>query len=149
MGEAVIKQFMWLRNQVVFAAEILGREENLVPVLVPTLSDNVDVHPKLAHKGVEIVYRANRKICETLLRYNVEKPESPYARVKKKVTWFSQYPMTVLSGVSSLDQIQLSNCKRSRPRRRNKLPKTSSGSLELIVVSKTRVCEQPSGASSK
>ena len=37
---------------------------------------------KLAHKVVDVVDRANRKICVTLLRYNVDKPESSYARIR-------------------------------------------------------------------
>ena len=34
------------------------------------------------HKVVDVVYRANRKICVTLLRYNVDKPESSYAQIQ-------------------------------------------------------------------
>ena len=37
---------------------------------------------KLAHKVVDVVYRANRKICVTLLRYSVDKPEISYAQVR-------------------------------------------------------------------
>ena len=37
---------------------------------------------KQAHKVVDIVDRANRMICVTLLRYNVDKPESSYAQVR-------------------------------------------------------------------
>ena len=36
---------------------------------------------KVAHKVIEVVNLANRKICVTLLRYNVEKPEISYAQV--------------------------------------------------------------------
>ena len=42
----------------------------------------MDEQLKLAHKVVDVVDRANRKICETLLRYNVDKPESSYAQVR-------------------------------------------------------------------
>ena len=38
VGEADFKQFMRLRNQLVNAAENVGREENLTPVLIPTMS---------------------------------------------------------------------------------------------------------------
>ena len=31
---------------------------------------------------IDVVDQANRKICVTLLRYNVEKPEGSYARVR-------------------------------------------------------------------
>ena len=34
----------------------------------------------LAHRVVDVMYRANTKFFVTLLRYNVEKPESSYAR---------------------------------------------------------------------
>ena len=37
---------------------------------------------KLAHKVVDVVDGANRKICVTLLRYNVDEPESSYAHVR-------------------------------------------------------------------
>ena len=37
---------------------------------------------KLAPKVVDVVDRANRKICVTLLRYSVDKPESSDAQVR-------------------------------------------------------------------
>ena len=40
----------------------------------------MDEQLKLARKVVDVVDRANRKICVTLLRYNVDKPESSYAQ---------------------------------------------------------------------
>ena len=40
------------------------------------------------------------------------------------------------------------DCKRSRPRNDNKFPRNSSGGLELVFVSKTRVSEQPPSKSS-
>ena len=82
MGEADINQFMRLRNQLVNAAKNFAREENLTPVLIPTMSRDMDEQLKLAHKVVDVVDRANRKICVTLLRYNVEKLENPYAQVR-------------------------------------------------------------------
>ena len=75
-------QFLRLRNQLVNAAGNFGREENLTPVLIPTMSKATDEHLKLAHKIFDVVYRANRKICVTLLRYNVDKPENSYAPVR-------------------------------------------------------------------
>ena len=41
-----------------------------------------------------------------------------------------------------------SNCKRSHPRKGNKFPRNSFGSLELVVVSIKTVLEQPSSTSS-
>ena len=73
---------MRLRNQLVNAAENFAREENLMPVLIPTVSKDMDAKLKLAHKIVDVVDRTNRKICVTLLRYNVDKPESSYAKVQ-------------------------------------------------------------------
>ena len=81
MGEANFNQFMRLRNQLV-TAENFAREENLTPVVIPTMSRDMDEQLKLAHKVVDIVDRANRKICVSLLRYNVDKPESCYAQVR-------------------------------------------------------------------
>ena len=42
----------------------------------------MDEQHKLAHKVVVVVDRANKKICGTLLRYNVDKLESSYAQVR-------------------------------------------------------------------
>ena len=82
MGEADFNQFMRLRNQLVNAAENFAREENLTPVLIPTMSKDMDEQLKLAHKVVENVDRANKKICVTLLRYNVDNLESFDAQVR-------------------------------------------------------------------
>ena len=62
MGEADFNQFMRLRNQLVNAAENFAREENLTPVLIPTKSKDMDEQLKLAHKLIDVVDRANRKI---------------------------------------------------------------------------------------
>ena len=42
----------------------------------------MDEQLKLAHKVVEAVDRANRKICVTLLRHNVGNPESSHAQIR-------------------------------------------------------------------
>ena len=73
---------MRLRNQLVNAAENFAREENLTPLLIPTTSKDMDEQLKLAHKVVDVMYRANEKICVTLLRSNVDKPETSYAQVQ-------------------------------------------------------------------
>ena len=82
MGKAHFNQFMRLRNQLVNAAENFGREEKLTPVLIPRGSRNIDEQLKLAHNVVDVVDRINRKICVTLLRYNVDKPESSSAQAR-------------------------------------------------------------------
>ena len=82
MGEAVFNQIMQLRNQRVNAAKNFAREENLLPVLIPTMSRDMDEQTKLAHKVVDVMDRANRNICWTLLRYNVDKPESSYVQIR-------------------------------------------------------------------
>ena len=81
-GEADFNQFMRLRNQQVIAAENFGREQNLSPVFIPTMSKDMDEQPKLPHKVVDVVNRPYRKISVTLLRYNVDKQESSYAHVQ-------------------------------------------------------------------
>ena len=95
VGESEFNQFMRLRNQLVNAAWNVAREEKLPPVLIPIMSRDMDDQLKLAHKVFEIVDRANRKIWLTLLRYNVDKPESSYAQIrifarKKKDEKFQQ-----------------------------------------------------------
>ena len=82
MGEADFNQFLRLRNQLVNAAKNFAREENLTPVLIPTMSKYMHEQHKLAHKVVDIVDRANRKICVNLSRYNMDKLESSYAQVQ-------------------------------------------------------------------
>ena len=82
MGEADFNQFMRLRNQLVNAAGKFAREENLTTVIYCTVSKGMDEQLKLAHKVVDVVERANRKICVTLLRYNADKPESSYAQLR-------------------------------------------------------------------
>ena len=46
------------------------------------MSKDMDEQLKLAQKLVDVVDRANRKICVTLLRYNVDKPESSYTQIQ-------------------------------------------------------------------
>ena len=59
-----------------------AREENMAPVLISTMSRDMDEQLKLAHKVVEVLDRTNRKVCVTLLRNNVDKVESSYAQVR-------------------------------------------------------------------
>ena len=68
MGEADFNHFMRLRNQLVNAAENSARDETLNLVLKPTMSKDMDEQLKLAQNVVDVVDRANRKICVTLLR---------------------------------------------------------------------------------
>ena len=57
---------MRLRNETVIAKNVHG-EEFLSPVLIPTMSKEKDEPLKLAHKLVDGVGRANRKVCMILL----------------------------------------------------------------------------------
>ena len=59
MGEADFNQFMRLRNQLVNAAENFAREKNLTPVLIPTMSKDMDEQLRLAHKVLDVVDPAN------------------------------------------------------------------------------------------
>ena len=70
------------RNQLVILAENFAREENFSQVLIPTMSKGMNEQVKLAHKVVDGVDQANREICATMLRYNVDKPEEFYAPVR-------------------------------------------------------------------
>ena len=81
MGVANFNQFMRFRKQLVTATENYGREENVSPVLLPTMSTDMGEQFKLAHKVVDVVDRAKRKIRVTLLRYSVGKRQSSYAQV--------------------------------------------------------------------
>ena len=82
MAEAEFNQFIRLRNQLVVAVRDLGKEENLPPVEVKLLAKDMEEHLKLTHKVVEVVDQPHRNICVTMLRYNVEKPETSYVQVR-------------------------------------------------------------------
>ena len=82
MGEADVNQFIRQRNQLVVAADNFVREQNLLPVLQSTLSKDMEEQLKLVHKVIDVVDHPNRRICVTLLRYNVENPETSYAQVR-------------------------------------------------------------------
>ena len=79
MGEADFKAFIGMPNRLVILAGNFDTEENFSPVLIPTLSKVMDEQLKLAHKVVDVVNRADRKFCVTLLRYSVEKLEDSFA----------------------------------------------------------------------
>ena len=82
MGEADFNQFIRLRNQLVVAVRDFSKEENLPPVQVELLAKNTDEQLELAYRVVEVVDQPHRKICVTLLRYNLKKPETSYAQVR-------------------------------------------------------------------
>ncbi len=46
------------------------------------LAKDMEEQLKLTHKVVDVVDRPLRKICVTMLRYNVEKPETSYVQVR-------------------------------------------------------------------
>ena len=73
---------MQLKNRLVLAAKDLARKENLSLVLIPAMSKQLDEQLKLSHKAFDVVDRSNRKICVSLLWYNVDKPETSYAQVQ-------------------------------------------------------------------
>ena len=82
MGEADFNQFIRLRNQLVVAVREFSKEESLPPVQVKLLTDDMEEQLKLTHKVVEVVDRPHRKICVTMLLYNVEKPETSDVQVR-------------------------------------------------------------------
>ena len=82
MGEADFTQFIRQRKQLVVAADIFLREQNLSPVLQSTLSKDMEEQLKLVHKVIDVVDRPNRRFCVTLLRYKVDNPKTSYAQVR-------------------------------------------------------------------
>ena len=81
-GECDFTQFNRLKNQLVNGADKFGREETFQPMLIPRRSQDKDDPLELAEKMIDVVDRAKILTCVTLLRYNVEKPESSYAQVR-------------------------------------------------------------------
>ena len=82
MRESDFNQFIRLRNQLVAAVRAFSKEENLPPLQVKLLAKDMEEQLKLTHKVVEVVDRPHRKICVTMLRYTVEKPETSYVPVR-------------------------------------------------------------------
>ena len=76
MGEADFSQFIRLRNQLVVAVRDFNQEEKLPPMQMKLLAEDMEEQLKLTHKVVEVVGWPHRKVCVTMLRYNVEKPET-------------------------------------------------------------------------
>ena len=62
MGKADFNQFLKLRYQLVVTAENFVREENLPPVLVPTMSKGMNEQLNIAHKVVDVVDRAKKDL---------------------------------------------------------------------------------------
>ena len=82
MGEADFIQFIRLRNQLVVAVRDFSREEDLSPVQVKLLAKDMEEQLKLTHRFVEVVDQPHRSIWVTMLRYDVEKPETSYVQVR-------------------------------------------------------------------
>ena len=82
LGEADYNQFIRVRNQLVVAASDFSKEGNLLTVQVKLLAKDMEEQPKLTHKVVGSFDRPHRKICVTMLRYNVEKPETSNVQVR-------------------------------------------------------------------
>ena len=82
MGEADFNLFFRQRNQLVVEEDNFLREENLSPVLQSTLYKDMEEQLNLVHKVIDVVDRPNRKICVTLLRYKVDKPDTSSAQVR-------------------------------------------------------------------
>ena len=61
MGEVDFNQFIRQRNQLVVAADNFRREQNLSPVLQPTLCKDTGEQLNLVHKVIDVVDRPNRK----------------------------------------------------------------------------------------
>ena len=82
MGKADFNHFVRLRNQLVVAVRDFSKEKGLPPEQVKLLAKDMEEQLKLTHRIVEVVDRPHRKNCVTMLRYNVEKPETSYVQVR-------------------------------------------------------------------
>ena len=82
MGEADFIQFIRFRKQLDGAVRRFTKEEILPPVQVKLLTKVLEEQLKLTHKVVKVVDRSHRKICVTMLRYDVEKPKISYVQVR-------------------------------------------------------------------
>ena len=82
MGEADFNQLIRLRNQLVVAVRDFSTEESLPLVQVKLLAKDMEEQLNLTHRIVEVAGRPHRKICVTMLRYNVEKPETSFFQMR-------------------------------------------------------------------
>ena len=81
-GETEFNQIIRLRNQLSVLVGDFSKEENLPPVQVRLLAKDMEEQLKLTHEVVEVVDRPHKKVCATILRYNVEKPETSYVQMR-------------------------------------------------------------------
>ena len=79
MGKTDLNQIIRLRNQLVVAVRDFGKEENLTPVQLKLLANDME---EQTYKVVEVFDRPHSYICMTMLRYNVKKPETSYTQVR-------------------------------------------------------------------
>ena len=76
--ETVFDRISRLRSQLGVCGEKQRIEENFSSKQILTMSKDNDKKLKLAHKVLDVMDRPNRKTCVTLLRYNVDNPESSH-----------------------------------------------------------------------
>ena len=81
-GETDFNQLIRLRNQLVVAVGKFSKEASLPPVQVKLLAKDMEEQLKLTHKVLKVVDRPHRKICVTMLRYNLEKAEISKVQVR-------------------------------------------------------------------
>ena len=82
LGETDFNLFMRLKIELANAVENYCRKKNFSPVLTPTMSKDMDEQLTIAQNMVDVVDRPLKRICFTLLRYSVDKPEKSYAQVR-------------------------------------------------------------------
>ena len=81
-GRGRLQPVFAVEESLVIAEENFAREENLSPVLIPTLSKDMGEQLWLVNRIVDGNERTIRKISVILLRDSVDKPESSYAQVQ-------------------------------------------------------------------
>ena len=82
MGESNFNHFLWLRNQLVLAAENFGGDQKFSPIQVKTMSRDTEEQLKVVHELVVVVDSPYRKIFVTLLQINVDKKGSSCAQIR-------------------------------------------------------------------
>ena len=81
-GESDFNQFVQLRNQLVLLSENFGGEQVLSPIQIPKMSKETEDQLKMTGRAVNVVDCPNRKMCVTMLHYNVHQSESSYGQVR-------------------------------------------------------------------
>ena len=108
-------------------------------------------HPNLRQRGKnQSIYRISVSVSHWLIQLTKNHLHSHFIHFQSTVKQHNFLSLQRWYWVVSRlwARFRYSDCQRSGPRNNNQFSRNSSGSLELVAISKTRLSQQPSSASS-